>query len=442
MAKIDKYNYLLDKVRSYDYKDKDTNMMNYVGYTLNRSLIMFKYHNMPDTLPQSELESLLQTNGFACVAEVDGSIYAFNGGLGGEPDVYGNPTTVIVSNPALKLNQTFTIGKDCVLVKNDSLIMGLLPLYYRYASMLVENDITMVMSTVNKRVQNLLCANDDKSYESALAFIQKIFDGELAVIGETKLLESIRNLANSTLNGVKMQELVEFEQYTKASLYNEIGLSANYNMKRERLTKGEVEANTDNLYPLVDNMYDCRKEAVEAINSMFNLDIQVEFNSSWDYRLYNGVPIHNIADEVSTDETLESVEESEADGTLEAGTEQQEDAETQEANTSSNEDIETQEETKQQEDEESSSSDENIETQEAGAEQKEDTETEEQQEETEEQEAEETEEQQEEKTEQTEEQEAEETQEDTEQQEDETEQQEESSSSDEEQEEKKEDDKK
>lgn len=358
MAKIDKYNYLLDKVRSYDYKDKDTNMMNYVGYTLNRSLIMFKYHNMPDTLPQGELESLLQTNGFACIAEVDGSVYAFNGGLGGEPDVYGNPTTVIVSNPALKLNQTFTIGKDCVLVKNDSLIMGLLPLYYRYASMLVENDITMVMSTVNKRVQNLLCANDDKSYESALAFIQKIFDGELAVIGETKLLESIRNLANSTLNGVKMQELVEFEQYTKASLYNEIGLSANYNMKRERLTKGEVEANTDNLYPLVDNMYDCRKEAIDAINSMFGLDIQVEFNSSWDYRLYNGVPIHNVADEVSTDETLENAEETEADGTLKAETEQQEDTEKQEADTSSNEDVETQEETEQPENEESSSSDE------------------------------------------------------------------------------------
>lgn len=316
MAKIDKYNYLLEKVKSYCYNDKDTNTYNYVGYTLNRSLIMFKYHNLPETLPQCELESLLQTNGFACIAKVSEDVYAFNGGMGGEADAYGNPTTIIVSNPALKLNETYTIGEDCVLMKNDSLIMGMLPLYYRYASMLVENDITMVMSTVNKRVQNLLCANDDKSYESATAFIKKIFDGELAVIGETKLLESIRNLANSTLNGVKMQELVEFEQYTKASLYNEIGLSANYNMKRERLTKGEVEANTDNLYPLVDNMYECRKQAVEEINEMFGLDIQVEFNSSWDYRLYNGVPIHNVADEISTDEALEEAE-GESGGLLE-----------------------------------------------------------------------------------------------------------------------------
>lgn len=310
MAKIDKYNFLLDKVISYDYKDKDTNITNYVGYTLNRSLIMFKYHGLPDTIPQEELEQLLQTGGYAAIAKAGNEVYAFTGGLGGEQDVYKNPTQIVISNPALNFNETLKIGEECVLMKNDTLCMGLLPLYYRYSTMITENDITMILATVNKRVQQLLAAADNDSYESAESFVKKLFDGELSVIADSKLFDGIKNIANNAANAVKMQELIEFEQYLKASLFNEIGLNANYNMKRERLTKGEVEANTDNLYPLVDNMLSCRREALEKVNEMFGLNIEVEFNSSWDYRVFQGQSIHN------TDEELESL-----DGMEQAGEE-------------------------------------------------------------------------------------------------------------------------
>src|SRR5699024_4715632 len=68
-------------------------------------------------------------------------------------------------------------------------------------------------------------------------------------------------------------------------LYNEIGLNANYNMKRERLNTSEVEMNSEALYPLVDNMLYNRRLAVEEINEKFGTNISVEFNSSWDYRL-------------------------------------------------------------------------------------------------------------------------------------------------------------
>lgn len=308
MAKIDKYNFLLDKVRCYDYKNKDTNITNYVGYTLNRSLIMFKYHGLPDTIPEQELEQLLQTGGYAVFAKVGNDVYAFTGGLGGEQDVYKNPTQIVISNPAINYNATLELDKDCVFMKNDTLCMGLLPLYYRYSTIMVENDITMILATVNKRVQQLLAAADNDSFESAENFVKKLFDGELSVIADSKLFDGIKNIANNAANAVKMQELIEFEQYLKASLFNEIGLNANYNMKRERLTKGEVEANTDNLYPLVDNMLSCRREALEKVNEMFGLNIEVEFNSSWDYRVFNGESIHN------TDEELESLDEMEQTG--------------------------------------------------------------------------------------------------------------------------------
>lgn len=364
MAKIDKYNMGLD-LPTYDYKDKKQNLRDYVNYMLARSIIMFKYHNLPESMPQREIEILLQTNGFGCVCKINGELYCLNGGLGGEGDAYNRPTEIVISNPYLKYNETLHIDTDCIIIPNDSLYMGLIPLYNRYCTMLVENDITMILATVNKRVQNLLSANDDSTVESAKDFLKNVFEGKLGVIAESRLFDSLK-VNNSTVNStVSMKELFEFEQYTKASLYNEIGLSANYNMKRERLTSAEVEANTDNLYPLVDDMLNSRRKALEKINTLFGTDIQVEFNSSWDYRLFNGASVHNTEEETTVEEieetteeptaetdveTVEEVTEEETTETEEETTEETETETTDETDTET--EVETEEETETETEEE------------------------------------------------------------------------------------------
>ena len=304
MGNIDKYNMGLEYITKYDFKNKEKNLNDYITYMLNRSVTMFKYHNLPDTMPQREIELLLQCNGWGCVCEINGNLYCLNGGLGGVPNAYNMPTEIIINNPYLNYNKTLTIDTDCVIIPNDSMYVGLLPMYNRYCTMLVENDITMILATVNKRVQNLLSANDDNTVESAKNFLKKVFDGELGVIAESKLFDSLKVNASSVNSTVSMTELFEFEQYVKASLYNEIGLSANYNMKRERLTSAEVETNTDNLYPLVDDMINQRRKAVEKINEMFGTNIEIEFNSSWDNRPFNGASIHNVEEEVNGSELV------------------------------------------------------------------------------------------------------------------------------------------
>ena len=107
--------------------------------------------------------------------------------------------------------------------------------------------------------------------------------------------------------GTGITDLIELEQYLKASMFNEIGLNANYNMKRERLSESEVEMNGDNLYPLVDDMASNRKSGIERVNNLFGTDIQVEFNSSWDYRIYQGLSIHNTGDEITTEQVDEEL---------------------------------------------------------------------------------------------------------------------------------------
>ena len=344
MAKVDKY-FLGSNNNNFCITDKETNVNNHIKYMLNRSNIMFQYEGLPDTIPQDELELLLQTNGFAIVTKIDNELYAVNGGLGGEGDVYNNPTVATVSIPCKNYNKTLTIDEDCIVISNDTMQIGLIPMYQKYCTLLNENEITMFLADVNKRVQNLLSANDDNTVQSAKKFLSDVLDGKLGVIAESKLFDSLKVNSATTTGSVSLTDLFEYEQYLKASLFNEIGLSANFNMKRERLTSAEVESNTDNLYPLVDNMLGNRRKAIKKINEMFGTNITVEFNSSWDYRIKQGEPItagedletenvdnvvnivdNNVSRETSTEEipAEETTEETEEETTEETEEETEE----------------------------------------------------------------------------------------------------------------------
>lgn len=309
MAKIDKqfsYLGLIDKT-VYNYLDKAVNARNNIAYMLNRSNVMFKYHNLPDTIPASELEKMIQANGFAVIGKINGELYALNAGLGGEPDVYNNPTEAIVSVPAFNYNATWKIGKDCEVITNDSMNMGLIPLFAKYCTLMNENEISIMLSVINQRISFLLSANDDNTIASAKQLLKDIESGKQGVVSDSKVFDSFKAQALTKNAGTGITDLIELEQYLKASMFNEIGLNANYNMKRERLSESEVEMNGDNLYPLVDDMASNRKSGIERVNNLFGTDIQVEFNSSWDYRIYQGLSIHNTGDEITTEQVDEQL---------------------------------------------------------------------------------------------------------------------------------------
>jgi len=79
-------------------------------------------------------------------------------------------------------------------------------------------------------------------------------------------------------------QLIELQQYLKASWFNDIGLQANYNMKRESIGAEEGQMNNDGLIPLIEDMLKSRKEGIEQVNTMFSTNISVELASSWKIR--------------------------------------------------------------------------------------------------------------------------------------------------------------
>ena len=282
-----------------DILNKKVSVRKYVWTMLNRTNQMFEYAGLPETIPKEILELYLQINGQCCITEVGGNLFALPGGLGGPPDPYYRPTLYIAAIPGLRdgdhsFSKSMKISNhlepfspvdysgECILVKNDTLMEGMLYMLSRYATQLTENDISIRSAQINARAHVNITAESDSEAVSARAYLAALEAGKLEIIMGKAMMDSL-NVQNISMNSANVIiQLIELQQYLKASWYNEIGLNANFNMKREYQSEEELQANTDVLLPLVDNMLECRKLAIEAVNKKYGTSISVDKNSSWE----------------------------------------------------------------------------------------------------------------------------------------------------------------
>lgn len=280
----------------FDGKYNKTEMLDsYVRYFLARLQCMFKYDGLPATIPAKWFEHYLLCNGNCIIARVNDDLYALTGGMGNDATPYYIPAGYIVANPWLK-TEDGTLSKqywtesidingerheqDAVLVFNDTYSQGVLPLLNRYCSQLVENDISLNIADILARATINISAADDKTKASAELYLKRLRDGQLGVMSEQAFIEGL-NIREFHYVAQSITPLIEYHQYIKASLFNELGLNSNYNMKRESINSNESQLNDDMLHPLVDNMLKERREGIARVNEFFGTDITVSFDSAW-----------------------------------------------------------------------------------------------------------------------------------------------------------------
>ena len=274
--------------------DKEQSGYNYIRFMYDRTNQMFEYSGLPDSIPAYMLELYLQLNGHVCITEVNGTLYALPGNLGGAPDPYYRDTLYVVANPGLGysaslkiLNRMSPFGSqdsqgECILVKNDTLMNGLLYLNSRYATQLAENDVSIRSAQINARHQVFISAGTDREVEAANKYLESLEAGKITAVGEQPFLDGIKAANISVQSANTVIQLIELQQYLKASWFNEIGLNANFNMKREYLSEEELQASTDVLLPLIDDMLRCRQEAISLVNETYGTNITVDKNSAWE----------------------------------------------------------------------------------------------------------------------------------------------------------------
>ena len=268
-------------MRRADFRDKESLVRSLIRYMFVRTAQMFKYTGLPESIPAYILEQQLQGLGHCIIAKRNNEFYSFTGGLGGLPDVYYRGTEYVVASPALDFDEIYKIDQDCVFCLNDHMLNGLMPLHRRYATLLAENELSFYVALINSRLQWLFSGSTDSDKLVADDLIRDLEKGNLHAVAAPEFTGGIQLQPASQIAAQTLREIIEAEQFIKASWYNELGLDSNYNMKRESLTMTESQMNTDALLPLIDDMFECRKEFCKKLKAMYGLDVSVEYNSAW-----------------------------------------------------------------------------------------------------------------------------------------------------------------
>lgn len=266
----------------YKTTDKINNVLNIRNMLLNKTLTMFDYRGLPKSIPYTEIEKVIQLNGYGFITMYDDELVVLNGDYYGvDKDIYNNYLKLRCFIPSKNHYEVFDIS-DGVLIKNDYLEMGVRYIIDKYSHLINESEVTLTIANKWKRAGNIFIANDDATAESVRSYLNKLNEGEDSFLVSNLLYDSIKVMTDSS-NRNTTSELIEYDNYIRSLLYSEIGLYSNSNMKKERLITSEIE-NADFIYPLVDNMLDSRTEFINKLNEKYTLECTVDFSSSWKFR--------------------------------------------------------------------------------------------------------------------------------------------------------------
>lgn len=307
---------LLKNTCLYRFNDKDSCVLKYTTQMLNRLATMFEWSKLDELIDIKQFEKILKTEGAVGVKRINGKFEILKGGFGGELDAKYRPVLWVGANPGLKEKQSYSYKifygdndvpeEDAVIVfTNDTMLQGVLPVINRYSTMLVENDITMRISLILSRMSKNFITQDDDTALSIGQYMKDIEDGKLSVITTSFLDENEKIFNQATSANSEITNLIELQQYLKASLYNEFGLNANYNMKRESITAGESQLNFDALLPMVEDYLHNRERGCEQFNKLYeDVNIDVKLHGVWRelQQEHENAIINGTTDEMEADE--------------------------------------------------------------------------------------------------------------------------------------------
>lgn len=259
---------------------------------------MYLYRNLPASLPMDQIELRLILNGY-CVIFTDkktGEIVTCNGGLSGI-DKYYLPTDFVYAQPALGSGK-LKVWKNCVIIYNNSIDkyarVGLSEIIMRTARLLADIDASINIITINNRATKLNVAANKSVAKTVDNAMQAIADGTVYTINTNSLLDMYKTLDwNSSTKQQQLQELLDAKEQILTGFLSEIGVK-NMKEKKERLITDEVTADQQVLTINVDDMLSSRQQGVAGLNKMFNLQVSVYRNPSYNISSYESEDNKNV----------------------------------------------------------------------------------------------------------------------------------------------------
>lgn len=250
---------------------------------INTAYSIFEWSNLPESIDEQFLTMELIEHGNVGIVKTPNGLTAVRGNVGGEINQYYKPTRYIYANPVIGSGQP-KINEECAvlfLTREDETPFeptgGLSQLIDSTSLLLADNIVSLNVAQKNSRVMIFASADDDSTATSAELTLNAMYAGKPFKVAQKRLTDSIEvNPVANLKTAENMRQLIENQQYILAHFLQELGINANFNLKRERLTNGEIALNSDCLDTLVDNMENTLSKGVETCNKLYGTNITIK----------------------------------------------------------------------------------------------------------------------------------------------------------------------
>lgn len=311
--------------------DVEDNFRFYFKQLTNIAASLFKWENLPSTVDERFLTENLILNGKICWTQFNSNIYALNGNIGGEPNVYYEPQFFIIANPILGSKEVRIRNRD----GSDSIdglegiLMGLTDidhftdmgrngglhgLIYQTAGLLADNTSSINCAQINGRATVAFTADSEALATTAEEVLKDIYAGKPYRVLSQDILEKIQvnPLVQSGTNQT-ITTLIEARRSIYQDFYNQLGIGYQGNSKRERVNTAEVGLMRGCLDISLSNMIKNLKADLEKVNELFGTDIRVEINEDVFYEGSGNATLGEEEELVTEEKTETETEENPID---------------------------------------------------------------------------------------------------------------------------------
>jgi len=201
-------------------------------------------------------------------------------------DFYYQFTDAIVTNPVLK--QTFTIHKDCEILKIAPDYMGIWDIIDKYARRLSLLDPAIDMTIENSKYSNIWGARNKAGAKFLEKVVDKIQQGESAVIFDTSVLLPMDKVTKEDIvvdisqKDIKSTYLGTDLLQDFATILNEfdteIGIPTLPYQKKERMVTDEAESKQEDATSRSKVWVDTMNGCFESINALLDTNMKAVHN--------------------------------------------------------------------------------------------------------------------------------------------------------------------
>ncbi len=261
----------------------------------NYCLGIYRYNNLPASLPGREILANLIKTGHAVIFEYEGELVTTQTQIY-QYDKYYRPTKAVYGNPRIKEKKLeFGVNSEIIyltriqgnLLSDQMVDSGLNTFICRYARLLADIESTIDIYTVNARNISFPVGATDQVRKSIEAFYSKVELGDRAVITDDRILQAFRNVDLARqLTGDKLNDWLIGRDKILATFFREIGVKFQQEQKKAQLTEDEVTADEQLLLINVNDMLEVQREGLERVNKHYGTKITVELNPVYDRTNY------------------------------------------------------------------------------------------------------------------------------------------------------------